>query len=330
MKKPILALIAIALAIAAYFSLDRRLTPIVNTDPVVTPAVATTEPPAHIAAAMLPAAAPTRDIVAEIKAALKSPDPLASILPLVKSLLALSPKERAAQWARLGPMLTNLSPELSRAVHQAVHDADPTDGQMLGNALLLHLCKIDPAKAAAWVAGLDFNTPARQFHQTIGRQWAERDQSAAMAWINTLQENMHTQAAAVEGLADVWSTKNIDEFLGWANKIEDDYVRGAALLKGAKTLALTDAPAAAKLSLSFTDPISQGQGIRAAITAWVPTDATSARNFIDTIPASQVKTEAQLSYFDAMVRKDPASAKAYLSQLPENLRAQAESQLPPQ
>jgi hypothetical protein len=310
-KKPLFLTAITAAAVVGWYFTHRGASPTVPVAPATppsppsvaaTPAVPAAKPPLP-----LPKRPPGTDLVLELQAALGSADPVTAIRPVLEKLRALTPELRASVLHRLGAMLASAPSAVSHAVLREVTTTDFAEGQLLGNALVSQLTKIDSTQAAAWVAELDPSIHSRQFYQTIGRDWTEQDKSAAMAWINTIQHNMHNQAAAVEGLADVWGSQNLPELLAWGNKIEDAYVRGAALLKGAKILALTDPAAAAKLSLSFTDPISQRQGLESAITAWVSQnpDPTPVRNFVDQIQDPAVKSEAQIALAGTLARSNP-------------------------
>jgi hypothetical protein len=200
----------------------------------------------------------------------------------------------------------------------------------VGNLVAAELLKTDPEAAAEWVETLDPFIHARQFYQTIGHDWADKNKDAAMAWINTLQANMHNQAAAVEGLAESLGTNDLPALIRWAEQIDDSYVRGAALLKAAKIQSLTDPAGAAKLSLGFTDPLSRRQGIQSSLTAWTNQvqDQSEPQIFVSHIQNTDVKTEAQIAYFTALGAKDPQAARAYVKNLPTELQTQALQMVP--
>lgn len=262
-------------------------------------------------------------VLGQLKAALDSPKMVEEVIQILSATRsALSPMDRSLLLTEFAPLLAQAPKQLSQDLIKSLQVDQFADAQVLGNIVTGELLKSDPAAAAAWVETLDPFVHARQFYQTIGRDWAEQNKDAAVAWINTLQSNMHNQAAAVEGLAESMGTRDLPELIQWANQIEDSYVRGAALLKAAKILSMTDPAGAAKLSLAFTDPLSRRQGIESSLNAWVhqAKNQSEPQNFLSSIQDSNVKSEAQYAYISALGVKDPKAAQAYAQQLPENFR----------
>jgi hypothetical protein len=244
---------------------------------------------------------------------------VANLLALITSSKAkLTPLDRSLLFTKLAPLLAKAPKEISQGLIKALQTDQFADSQTVGNLVAAELLKTDPEAAAEWVETLDPFIHARQFYQTIGHDWADKNKDAAMAWINTLQANMHNQAAAVEGLAESLGTNDLPALIRWAEQIDDSYVRGAALLK------------AAKLSLGFTDPLSRRQGIQSSLTAWTNQvqDQSEPQIFVSHIQNTDVKTEAQIAYFTALGAKDPQAARAYVKNLPTELQTQALQMVP--
>lgn len=291
--------------------------------PVIPPKPAIADTPAPSPYSLGPEASA---LLVRLKSAMVEPKAVQRVLDILSaSRTTLSPLDRSLLLTEFAPILARAPKTISQELVKALQTEQFADSQLLGNLVSGELLKSNPAEAAAWVETLDPFVHARQFYQTIGHDWAEKNKDEAMAWINTIQVNMHNQAAAVEGLAESMGTKDFPELVRWANQIDDSYVRGAALLKAAKILSLTDPAGAAKLSLGFTDPLSRRQGIESSLNAWAhqAESQSEPQNFLSTLEDTDVKTEAQYAYIMALGAKDPKAAQAYSQQLPEEIRKKA-------
>ncbi len=296
------------------------------------PGAATAASPAAEPAA--PAGPPptAEELLQKFTAALGGPNPVPSLLALLASArTALSPRDHSLLFTKLGALLAAGDPKVSAELIKALQQQNFSDSQTLGTLVVSGMIRRGPESAAAWLKTLDASVHARQFYQTLGRDWAVRNMDGARGWINTLQENMHNQAAAVEGLADPWAEQDLKGLLEWAGKIEDTHVRGAALLKAVKQLTVTDPPAAAKLGLTFPDTLTRRQALESALTTWIrqSPDPAPARDFVEQIPDPATRDEARLSFTEALGQKNRDAAEAYVNKLPDSIREQARLRLYP-
>lgn len=215
-----------------------------------------------------------------------------------------------------------LAADPARAAKLLKEMSDPRDQQLFGNMIASALVAKDPKSAAAWAKTLDSGLPARALYETIGREWAGSDRQAALDWVNGLNNETQTilQSAAAEGVAWDWAQKDIPELTKWAAGIKDEYIRNAVFVKAAKVLALSDAPAAAKWSLTFPPGLASRQATVYAVTQWANSNVNEAANFAQEIPNQEIKNEALIGVAKVYQQNDPAAAKGFISKLPADVQ----------
>jgi hypothetical protein len=187
------------------------------------------------------------------------------------------------------------------------------------------LVKKDPKEAVVFAESLAGLDAARSAFESAGKTWADRDRSAAIEWINSLDEILYQQAAT-RGIASAWMQKDLDGMLNWAKDIPDEFVRNDVYAKTSKMLALTDPPAAVDLAMQIPEGMSRNQALTYGMTQWLHKNSQEAAEWATSGAPASAREPSQVALGVAWINKDPQAAAGWISGLSEPVRSQIKSQ----
>ncbi|MEY3894894.1 MAG: hypothetical protein RLZZ214_413, partial [Verrucomicrobiota bacterium] len=159
------------------------------------------------------------------------------------------------------------------------------------NGIISTLAQTDPAQAAAMLGGAVVTNQNSGQVGTIVGAWIKTDQTAALAWLDSLdlrgdtQRNVHSQ------------------FLqNWVNE---------------------DAPAASRYALGIQDEKSRQQAISSLVGAWGRNDPQAAREWIMTTLDGDAKNSSLNSLIQGLSHQDYTTALRYYQEATANLPPEA-------
>jgi hypothetical protein len=166
------------------------------------------------------------------------------------------------------------------------------DQQMAMNIIIGNLAQTDPAKAAAILGGtVVTNQNSHQVGVIVGA-WIKSDQTAALAWLDSLD------------------------------------LRGATLLQNVhgqflQTWASEDAPAASRYALGIKDEKARQQAISSVVGAWGINDPQAAKEWIMTSLEGDLKYSSLQSLIQNLSHQDHAMALRYYQEATAKLAPEA-------
>ena len=159
------------------------------------------------------------------------------------------------------------------------------------SGIISTLAQTDPAKAAAILG--DAAVTNQNSHQVgmIVRAWIKTDQTAALAWLDSLDLRGDAQQSVHSQFLRNW----VDE----------------------------DAPAASRYALSIPDEKSRQQAISSLVGAWGRNDPQAAREWIMTSLEGDSKNSSLNSLIQSLSHQDHAAALRYYQEATANLSPEA-------
>lgn len=224
----------------------------------------------------------------------------------------------------------------------AVEQSDA--GTILGGLLVRRWAEQSPADAARWISGLSDNDFGHRVFTEVITPWAQKDLSAAVAWVQQLPPGGNRTAAvfslaseaaaqheAVTAInlttslppgagrddllnyaAQQWAATDRDGAVRWITQIQDPRLRETMLGKIALQWGVQDPSAAASLiATSMAVGPVRDEAVVDVIRFWAASAPETAAAWVEQFPAGNLRVTAVNNLADVWNQADPAAAGAW-------------------
>lgn len=219
--------------------------------------------------------------------------------------------EVAARWAET---------DAAGAVHwvDGILLGQPRDQALAG--LLNNLAKTDPAASAEFLAQLADPAVNAKVIPALAGEWAQKDLSSALAWVQALPASEgDTRLAAFNNALNPWIQSDPAAAAAFvAGTLPDDPNFKRIVNNLAGRWASVDPSAALAWAEALPPGSARDNGMGSAVATLARTDPLSAWNYSQTMPPGSGTVQTQANILAAWSLQNPAEAAAHLADLPPN------------